>query len=664
MIIRDSLAALSIKTELLFRGQRRIIIFEVASPGEIQFIKNILLAAIERFPKSIFYIAHCRQTKAEFNRLFPDLKRKIRHVRRRDLDMGLLAKADLFLTSEQYSLGVNGLYSICLFHGQPSKGLTFTQKILQSFDAFFMYGQLHHQALREFLRREGIELPEHLELFDIGYSKSDGLLNGHFQRAETLAGLGLDPLKKTILYAPAFDEHASLEEFGGEIIEILAADPKNNVIAKLPMECLETNRRPRQSPTVDWMEKIGRLENRYPNFRLSRSPVADPLLAAADILVTCVSSISFEFLALGKPVIFIDTPLFFSRYLKKYFPDQDTASWSSLTTINGGREFGILIKKPSELPAAIVSVSEHPACCPPEPERLRDFLLFNSGQATRAAVNEMDKLLKRGARSRRPDGHHAFHSLLAKRSKALAAAKLIALLNRLFLFSGHSLQKNGENYLPAKPTIAAAKKEKSSLCHYLENRESHPGKRGRRDRIIQRMRAAGVFKECRNACEIGAGTGMYLSQVLELARPQQYEVYETARDWVRYLKRTFSKQNDCQFRFHHADGHTLKDTKNNSCDLVHAHAVFVYTPLLTTFDYLRESVRACRPGGYIAFDCLLDTGFSIETIEAWRKTPWRFPVIVPEKLLRLWLEIQGLRIVDEFSELYGASFSNYFILQK
>jgi SAM-dependent methyltransferase len=662
MMIRDCWAALSIKAGLLFRGKRHVIIFEVASPGEIQFIKDILLAAIDRFPKSIFYIAHRQQSEHEFDHLFPGLKKSIRHVQRRYLDLGLLPKADLFLTSEQYSLGVTGVYSICLFHGQPSKGLTFTRKILQSFDAFFLYGRLHHQALQEFLDHERIELPEHLELFDIGYSKSDGLLNGRYHREEVLLGLGLDPRKKTVLYAPAFNEHASLEEFGGEIIDVLAADATINVIAKLPVECVEPDRR--QSRGVDWLEKIAAAEKHHANFRLFRDMMADPVLAAADILITCVSSISFEFFALGKPVIFVDTPLFFSRYLKKQFPDHDTAAWGSLTPINGGREFGLVVQTPGGLPAAIRFILEHPGHYPPEPERLRDHLLFNFGRATQAAVDKMDGLLKADAKSRRPDGQRTVYSLLAKRAKALAGKKLIAWLNGLFLFSGYSLKKNGENYLAARATTASAKREKIPLCQYLENRENDLGKRGRRDRIIRHMLAAGTFRECRNVCEIGAGTGMYLEKVLELARPQQYEIYETSRDWVRHLKKTFAGKNHCQFLFHHADGCTLKNTKNNSCDLVHAHAVFVYIPMLTTFDYLREAVRVCRSGGYIAFDCMLDSGFDVKTVESWRKSPWRFPVLVPEIVLRDWLEIQGLRIVSEFSDLYGASHSHYFVLQK
>lgn len=664
MIVEDSLAVLSIKAGLLLRRKRHIIIFEVASLGEIQFIKDILLAATDRFPDSIFYIAHCRHTEHEFDRLFPELKKRVRHVQRRYLDLGLLAAADLFLTSEQYSLGVNGVYSICLFHGQPSKGLTFSQKILESFDAFFMYGRLQHQALREFLARERIGLPGHLDLVDIGFSKSDAVLNGHYRREEVLAGLGLDPRRKTVLYAPAFNEHASLAEFGDEIIDVLTADAAINVIAKLPMECFETDRRENKNEGHNWMEKIAGVEKFYPNFRLSLEATADPLLAAADILVTCVSSISFEFFALGKPVIFIDTPLFFSCYLKKQFPDQDTASWSELTSINGGREFGLVIRTPGELPAAIRLILEHPGHYPPEPEKLQNYLLFNFGRATQAAVDKMDELLKAGPRSRRPNRPRSVFSLLAKRSKALAGKKFIALLNGLFLFSGYSLKKNGEDYLPAKPTAAAAKKEKISLCRYLENRENDPGKRGRRDRIMEHMLAAGALQGCQDVCEIGTGTGMYLEKVLELGRPRRYEIYETSRDWVRYLKKTYLGKNGCQFLFHRADGCTLKTTTNNSCDLVHAHAVFVYIPMLTTFDYLREAVRVCRCGGYIVFDCLLDSGFDSKAVENWRKTQWRFPVVIPEKLLRNWLGVLGLRIVSEFSDLYGASFSNYFILQK
>jgi len=226
------------------------------------------------------------------------------------------------------------------------------------------------------------------------------------------------------------------------------------------------------------------------------------------------------------------------------------------------------------------------------------------------------------------------------------------------------LTKPGLGYILARPTIIAARKKGVSICQHLEGCESDPRKRGKRDRIIQKLKEAGTFQECQAVCEIGAGTGMFLEKVLELAHPSQYEVYETATDWVRYLKKAYSGNAECKFLFYQADGHTLKETKSETCNLVHAHGVFVYLPLLTTLDYIAEAIRICRPGGKIVFDCLPDTSFDLETIKAWQVSQWRFPVIIPDKLFRNWLAAHNLRIVSEFSEILGASVSNYFILQK
>lgn len=247
---------------------------------------------------------------------------------------------------------------------------------------------------------------------------------------------------------------------------------------------------------------------------------------------------------------------------------------------------------------------------------------------------------------------------------AFGKALLKQIACKLALLLGYRLTKPGLGYIVARPTIRAARKKGVSICQHLEDRENDARKRGKRDRIIQKLKEAGTFQECRSVCEIGAGTGMYLEKVLELAQPSRYEVYETASDWVRYLKRTHSGNAACQFLFHRADGHTLKETKSGTCDLVHAHGVFVYLPLFSTLDYIAEAIRICRPGGRIVFDCLLDSSFDLETVKAWQMSQWRFPVIIPDALFRNWLAAHDLRIVSEFSEIFGASIQNYFILQK
>lgn len=400
-ILKLSLELISLKLKLMTKGSRRAIAFDISRMGQLQFAEPILLDYAKKHPEDILLLVHKGAISDDFK--IQDLGAKVTPINNAVLRCTSFPEIDLFITTQQYSHGPDGVYSISIFHGQPCKGRTFTPGIVRSFDAFFLYGPLHRQAFDDFVKEFlGGEYPEHLQLFEIGYPKSDDLLNGRFYGPEILEQLGLNPERKTILYAPAFDEGASLREFGLEIIKLLANETNFNVIVKLPFNSWVSTSDFYQTGGVDWFEAISPLEANYPNLRLYKDYKVDPLLACADVLVTCISSVSFEFLALNKPVIFIDTPKYFSGYLKRKYPNRDTVSWASRTTVNGGREFGKVVSNIQELPAAIANVLANSQDFPLQKERLKTFLLYNPGKGTEAAVGKIEELLATKARTSRP----------------------------------------------------------------------------------------------------------------------------------------------------------------------------------------------------------------------------------------------------------------------
>jgi hypothetical protein len=88
----------------------------------------------------------------------------------------------------------------------------------------------------------------------------------------------------------------------------------------------------------------------------------------------------------------------------------------------------------------------------------------------------------------------------------------------------------------------------------------HPLKKGRRDRIIETLGCAGVFRKLSSGTEIGAGTSMYLEGVIELAQPKRYEVYETDPGWARYLHLEYGNATKTQLVCPPADGYALRYT--------------------------------------------------------------------------------------------------------
>jgi CDP-glycerol glycerophosphotransferase (TagB/SpsB family) len=387
-------------------GGRRAVGFDLASLGELQFVSGILHLYAERYPNDRIYVFHHQSTEAAFDERCPALRGRVVHVKRRQILRRRYRRLDLYVTTEQFMFGPPTVYTLTVFHGQPSKGVTFRHPQADPFqcnDGFFLYGPLHRQALQEHLDEWRLTLPTHLSLFDIGYSKSDDLINGKFDRNEILREMNLDAGKKTILYAPAFNAGASLRENGVEIIDTLCGLTQFNVIAKLPIDVFQPTSDLESTGGVDWPAAIGDLERRHANFRLDRRLEANPALACSDVLITCVSSIAFEFLAIGRPVIYLDTPAFFSETLRAWFPGRDVSCWANRTVVNGGREFGLVVSTPSELPAAIDDVLDHPQDHPRQPSALRDRLLYNPGRATEAAVDQIGALLGRQVRASRPD---------------------------------------------------------------------------------------------------------------------------------------------------------------------------------------------------------------------------------------------------------------------
>ncbi len=133
---------------------------------------------------------------------------------------------------------------------------------------------------------------------DVGFAKLDPLFRGEpVAGGPTLASLGLDPAKKTLLYAPTFYP-SSLELFPNDWPRQFAA---YNLIVK-PHFFTYTKARYRAQ-----RHKLAVWET-APNVRVAR--VADysllPFFAIADLLISDASTALFEFAALNKPVVWCD----------------------------------------------------------------------------------------------------------------------------------------------------------------------------------------------------------------------------------------------------------------------------------------------------------------------------------------------------------------------
>jgi hypothetical protein len=204
------------------------------------------------------------------------------------------------------------------------------------------------------------------------------------------------------------------------------------------------------------------------------------------------------------------------------------------------------------------------------------------------------------------------------------------------------------DYISAAQTIAAARAANLSVCEYVERLWHQVGLTAQ---IISRMRDAGCFKKCNHICEIGPGTGRYLDLVF---RPSaRCDIYETQSDWREWLANEYSVNAPIP------NGRTLSVTPSSSCDLVMAHGVFVYTPALVTFSYLRESARVLRAGGYLVFDCFIED--ELIDIDLWLDSTIQITPLPRSLLERVTCDFT---IISEFDTPYASGRSHYFILRR
>ena len=137
--------------------------------------------------------------------------------------------------------------------------------------------------------------------------KLDCLVDGSLKRDELLVGMGLDPARKTILYAPTWSAHSSVVTMGEELVQRLG-DAGYGLIVKLHdrsrhLEYIH-------SGGVDWGARLVPLLQKFGGV-LGSGRNSSPYLAAADVMVLPTASeglanVWVESLACGTPVVTSD----------------------------------------------------------------------------------------------------------------------------------------------------------------------------------------------------------------------------------------------------------------------------------------------------------------------------------------------------------------------
>ena len=204
-----------------------------------------------------------------------------------------------------------------------------------------------------------------------------------------------------------------------------------------------------------------------------------------------------------------------------------------------------------------------------------------------------------------------------------------------------SNERDHSQYIPFEETIAAAKAANLSVGDYIDRNYNVAGAT---QRAIDEMSALRVFdRPVQAVCEIGPGSGRYLTKIVAACRPSHYEIYEMAGPWANYLVSEY------QVVYRQTDGRSLAETPSASIDLVHAHKVFVVTPFVSTWSYLREMIRVTKPGGHIVFDIMTERCVEPDLLDAWiLRSSSYYPSVFPRDFALRVFEHHGVTFVGSF----------------
>ena len=176
---------------------------------------------------------------------------------------------------------------IYMFHAAVSTHQQYRQHAFDNYDAIFCTGDYQQKEIR---KAEELYKLKPKEIIEYGYPLFD-----------KLNGLKKTSTEKTILIAPSWYSEGILNTCFEELIKELSKLPYQIIIRSHP----EYEKRDKKK-----FEQIKKMISQLSNIKIDTLASVSERLPSSDILVTDRSGIAFEFaFGIGKPVLFIDTPL-------------------------------------------------------------------------------------------------------------------------------------------------------------------------------------------------------------------------------------------------------------------------------------------------------------------------------------------------------------------
>ena len=211
---------------------------------------------------------------------------------------------DAYLTADfLWARLPRGTRRVQTFHGVAGKYRTVYDSPADSMRGWDRLFFINKRRLQNFIETGAVDA-DSPAIRLIGMPRLDCLLDGSLQRDAILNSIGIDPSRKTVLYAPTWSRYSSVATMGEDIVKRLGA-AGYTVIVKLHDRSRQAD--DYHSGGVDWGARLEPLLKANGGV-LATGSNSSTYLAAADVLITDHSSVGFEYLLLDRPLIRIHVP--------------------------------------------------------------------------------------------------------------------------------------------------------------------------------------------------------------------------------------------------------------------------------------------------------------------------------------------------------------------
>lgn len=215
-----------------------------------------------------------------------------------------LMQFDIYLAADFLWMNLpRGARRVQTFHGVAGKYRTVYDSPSQSMRSWDRLFFINERRLRHFIDCGAIDEGSPAARL-IGMPKLDCLVDGSLKRDDLLSAMGIDPARRTILYAPTWSPHSSVATMGEELVQRLG-EAGYAVIVKLHDRSRDLQYV--NSGGVDWGARLEPLLKKFGGV-LATGHNSSRYLPAADIMITDHSSVGFEYLLLDRPLIRIHVP--------------------------------------------------------------------------------------------------------------------------------------------------------------------------------------------------------------------------------------------------------------------------------------------------------------------------------------------------------------------